>query len=41
VDGIEIHVLSKKDLLKNKLAAGHEKDRGDVAWLEKSLGDEV
>ncbi|HEX8501727.1 MAG TPA: nucleotidyltransferase [Pyrinomonadaceae bacterium] len=38
VDGVEVFVLSKEDLLKNKLAAGRDKDRSDVAWLEKSLG---
>jgi predicted nucleotidyltransferase len=41
VDGIEVSVLSKRDLLKNKLAAGRDKDRGDIAWLEKSLSDEA
>src|SRR5688500_6143548 len=41
VDGIEVSVLSKRDLLKNKLAAGRDKDRGDIAWLEKSLNDEA
>ena len=41
VDGVEVFVLSKQDLLKNKLAAGRDKDRGDIAWLEKRLGDEA
>ena len=41
VDGVELFVLSKADLLKNKLAAGRDKDRGDIAWLEKSLGGEA
>lgn len=41
VDGMEIFVLSKEDLLKNKLAAGRDKDRGDIAWLEKSLSEET
>jgi len=40
VDGLEIYVLSRDDLLKNKRAAGREKDRGDIAWLEKSPADE-
>ena len=40
VDGLEVFVLSKEDLLKNKLAAGRDKDRGDIAWLEKRLRDE-
>jgi hypothetical protein len=39
VGGLEIFVLSKEHLLKNKLAAGRDKDRGDVAWQEKSLRD--
>lgn len=34
VDGIELHVLSKTDLLKNKSATGREKDKGDIAWLK-------
>lgn len=41
VDGVELFVLSKEDLLKNKLAAGRDKDRGDIAWLEKSLRGEA
>lgn len=41
VDGLEIHVLSRDDLLKNKRAAGREKDRGDIAWLEKNPAGEV
>jgi predicted nucleotidyltransferase len=41
VDGVELFVLSKEDLLKNKLAAGRDKDRGDIAWLEKSLNEDV
>jgi hypothetical protein len=36
VDGIEIFVPSKADLLKNKLAAGRDKDQGDIAWLRKN-----
>lgn len=36
VDSLEIHVLSREDLIKNKRAAGREKDRGDVAWLERN-----
>lgn len=39
VDGVELFVLSKEDLLKNKLAAGRDKDRGDIAWLERRLSD--
>ena len=40
VDGLEIYVLSRDDLLKNKRAAGREKDRGDIAWLEKNPSGE-
>lgn len=36
VDGVEIHVLAKSDLLKNKLAAGRDKDQSDIAWLKKN-----
>jgi Nucleotidyl transferase of unknown function (DUF2204) len=36
IDDLEIDVLSKEDLLKNKLATGRDKDRGDIVWLEKN-----
>jgi predicted nucleotidyltransferase len=36
IDGLEIYILSKADLLKNKLAANRDKDRSDIAWLEKN-----
>lgn len=36
VDELEIYVLSKADLLKNKLAANRDKDRSDIAWLKKN-----
>jgi len=39
LDGMHINILSRADLLKNKLAAGRDKDRGDVAWLEKNQKD--
>lgn len=35
VDGVSIEVLSKGDLLRNKLAAGRDKDQGDITWLKK------
>jgi hypothetical protein len=35
VDDLEIFILSKADMLKNKMAAGRDKDQGDIAWLEK------
>jgi predicted nucleotidyltransferase len=41
VDGVEVFVLSKRDLLKNKLAAGRDKDLSDIAWLQKRLRDEA
>jgi hypothetical protein len=41
VDGLEIYVLSRDNLLKNKRASGREKDRGDIAWLEKNPAGEV
>ena len=33
---LEINVLSKADLLKNKLTAGRDKDQGDIIWLKKN-----
>ncbi|MBO0797848.1 MAG: hypothetical protein J2P31_03420 [Blastocatellia bacterium] len=36
VDEIKFHVLSKPDLLKNKLATGRDRDQGDIAWLKKN-----
>jgi hypothetical protein len=41
IDDLEIYVLSKADLLKNKLATGRDKDRGDIAWLEKNRSGEA
>jgi len=37
IGDMEIHVLSKADLLKNKLATGRDKDRGDIVWLQKNV----
>jgi hypothetical protein len=34
---LEINVLSKADLLRNKLATDRDKDRGDIVWLEKNI----
>lgn len=31
LDGLQVYVLSKTDLLKNKMAAGRAKDQGDIA----------
>jgi hypothetical protein len=36
VEGIEIYVPSKADLLKNKVASGRDKDQGDIAWLKRN-----
>lgn len=33
---LQVNVLSKQDLLKNKLATGRDKDQGDIAWLKKN-----
>ena len=41
VDDLEIYVLSKEDLLRNKVATGRDKDQYDIAWLEKNGGDEA
>lgn len=35
IDDLEIFILSKADMLKNKMAAGRDKDQGDIDWLEK------
>jgi Nucleotidyl transferase of unknown function (DUF2204) len=35
IDELEIHVLSKGHLLENKLAAGRDKDQGDIVWLKR------
>lgn len=35
LNDLEIDVLSKELLLKNKLAAGRDKDQGDINWLKK------
>ena len=36
LDSLEIPILSKEDLLTNKLAAGRDKDQGDIIWLKKN-----
>jgi len=41
VDGLDVYIPSKADLLKNKIASGREKDQGDIAWLKKSLDDDA
>jgi hypothetical protein len=38
VDGLTLYILSKADLLKNKLAANRDKDQSDIAWLKKNQG---
>jgi len=39
INELEIHVLSKGHLIRNKLAAGRDKDQGDIVWLEKNQGN--
>lgn len=34
VDGMYLDVISKADLLKNKLTSDRDKDQGDIAWLK-------
>lgn len=41
IDDLEIDILSKKDLLRNKLAMGRDKDQGDIVWLEKNQSGEA
>ena len=36
LDNLEIFVLSKEDLLRNKVATGRDKDQGDIIWLKKN-----
>src|SRR4051812_9003047 len=35
VDDLEVEILSKPDLLRNKLASGRDKDQSDISWLQK------
>jgi hypothetical protein len=41
IDELEINILSKEDLLRNKLATGRDKDQGDIVWLEKNQSGEA
>jgi hypothetical protein len=36
IDELEIYVLSRGHLIRNKLAAARDKDQGDIVWLEKN-----
>jgi hypothetical protein len=36
IDDMEVFILSKAELLKNKLAANRDKDQGDISWLKKN-----
>jgi hypothetical protein len=36
IDDLDVDVLSKEDLLRNKVAAGRDKDQGDISWLRKN-----
>lgn len=33
---LQLDVLSKEDLLKNKLSTGRDQDQGDINWLKKN-----
>jgi hypothetical protein len=41
VDGLDVYIPSKADLLKNKIASGRDKDQGDIVWLKKSLNHDA
>lgn len=41
IDDLELYILSKEDLLRNKLATGRDKDQGDIVWLEKNQSGEA
>jgi len=41
IDDLDIEILSKEDLLRNKLATGRDKDQGDIVWLEKNQSGEA
>jgi hypothetical protein len=41
IDDLAIDILSKEDLLRNKLATGRDKDKGDIVWLEKNQSGEA
>lgn len=41
VDDLEIYVLSKSDLLRNKTSTGRDQDQGDVVWLKKNQSGET
>lgn len=36
IDDLDVFVLSRADLLKNKSAADRGKDKGDIAWLKEN-----
>ena len=36
IDNLEIFILSKEDLLTNKIATDRDKDQGDIIWLKKN-----
>jgi len=39
--GIQVPVLSREDLIKNKRATGRPKDIADAIWLEDTAGDDA
>lgn len=36
IDDLEIFILSKADLLRNKTVVNRDKDQGDISWLKKN-----
>lgn len=36
IEDLEVFVLSRSDLLKNKSTADRSKDKGDIAWLTEN-----
>ena len=41
VDGLDVYIPAKADLLKNKIASGRDKDQGDIAWLKRNIGGDA
>ena len=40
IDGVQVNVMGRDDLIANKRAAGRPKDIADAAWLESDPSDE-
>ena len=41
IDQLEIYVLSRGHLIRNKLAAGRDKDQVDIVWLEQNQDEKL